>query len=352
MTSVAELTKQFKKTYGDSAAMIGGKMNNIQRIPTGMFAFDLASGGGFPRGRASIVYGPESSGKTNKAFKAIASHQRLWPDYKCAFIGIEGFDGPWAAKLGVQVDDLLVIRPDFAEQVVDITEGLLHADDCGLVVIDSLAAMIGAKEAEVEAEKAAVGGASVLVGKLVRKSTLAFNKADKEGRCPSLIYINQIRQKIGVMYGDPETTPGGGAPNFQAALKVRVYGKNVVDNAISKTMPIAKETTFVIKKWKVPIFAANGVYTMVTVPHGGFECGDTDDFNTVTQYAKQYGLLSKQPKAGWKLGDLDFGTLGEIKELSRQDPTWWLQVKDQLMARVMGTGNVLAPVEDEADADE
>ena len=203
--SAAELLAGFQKDMGESVGSFGGSLANSDRIPTGLFPLDLALGGGFPRGRCSIIYGPESSSKTNIVLRAIASHQMLWPDKINVFFDIENsFDPDWAAQLGVQTDRLIVIKPGYAEQCVDMAESFLYSEDCGIVAIDSLAALVTTGELEASAEKGAFGGASMVTGKLARKTTLALQEAEKQGRYPSLFYVNQTRFKMGVMFGDPE----------------------------------------------------------------------------------------------------------------------------------------------------
>gem|GEM_PF-1531173 len=337
-TSAKELIARHKKSYGEGAVSEGGHQQIVARVPTGLFPFDLASGGGFPRGRASIVYGPESSNKTNICLKAVANHQQLWPEQINIFVAIEGFDPLWARQLGVDTEKLIVLYPSYAEQAVDMIEEYLHADDCGIVVLDSLAAMVTTQEAEKSAEGAIVGGASVAVGKLVRKTTLAFTEAEKAGRSPTLLYINQTRFKIGVMFGNPETMPGGNAPRFQSALTVRVYGKNLTDTKISQVMPVMKETTFTIPKWKVPIVAASGVFKMVTYPHSGFLVGEVDDWNTVSQYLRDAGSLDKAGNKGWTMLGEAYPTLQACKDRVYGDKAFGLEVRRSIIERVLNDG--------------
>lgn len=299
--TAADMLKQYQKTYGEEVGNYGGTLFNAERIPTGLFELDLAMAGGFPRGKVSIIYGPESSGKTNCALLAIANHQRLWPHLTCAFFDIEhSFDPAWAKRLGVDTDKLLVIHPPYAEQAIDMIEGLLYAEDCGLIVLDSLAAMVTTSEADSSAEKAIVGGAALAIGKLTRKTTLALSEAVKQGRLPSLIYINQISFKVGVMFGDPETQPGGTKPRHQSAMTLRLYGKNKIDKAVSETMPVIKETKFIIRKWKCPIISASGEFDMITLPYKGLAPGMSDDFKAIRTHLEHYGQFQKGEKGkGW-----------------------------------------------------
>jgi recombination protein RecA len=244
----------------------------------------------------------------------------------------------------VDVDKLIVVRPDYAEQVVDMVENFLYAEDIGLVAVDSLAAMVTTQEADSSAEKANVGGAALAIGKLVRKTTLALNHAERDGRFPTVLYVNQIRLKIGVMFGNPEDMPGGNAPKYQSAMTVRVYGKNVTDNAVSKTKPVRKHTSFVIKKWKVPIIATHGEYEMATVAHKGLAVGEVDDWNTLSTYLKDFGYLEKT-KTGWRLLDAQYKTLKEARERVYTDWEFGMGLRNDVIQKVLEHG-----VEEPADA--
>lgn len=344
VTMAKDVLAAAQKQYGTSIGSFGGKLNNSSRIRTTALSFDMATGGGFPRNRCSIIYGPESSGKTNLLLRAIAWHQRMFPDKVCALVDLETMDPDWARQLGVDVDKLAWIRPSYAEQAVNIVESLLYAEDCGLVGIDSIAAMITTMEAEKSAEAGSMGGNSIVVGKLVRKSTLALNEAEKANRAATLIYINQTRMKIGVMFGDPETMPGGNAPFFQAALRVRTYGKNKIDTKINKVMPVIKEISFILKKWKVPVVAAAGKFDMVMIPHNGFLPGETDDWNTLSSYLKSYGQFEKA-KGGWLILGQIYPTIDAFKSRIYEDRAFGEEVRDALIARVVKDG--LMPPEDE-----
>lgn len=341
-TSAASLLSSFQTTYGDSIGNFGGNLVDTDRVPTGMFPLDLSLGGGFPRGKCSIIFGPESSGKTNLALLAIANHQLLWPDKTNVFFDVEGsYDPAWAKILGVDTEKVIVIRPSYAEQLVDMVESILQTEDCGIVVIDSLAALVTTQEIDSSAEKANVGGAGLVTGKLVRKTTLALNEAEKNGYKPTLIYINQTRMKIGVMYGNPETQPGGNAPQFQACIRLRVYGKNEMDSKVSTVMPIKKVTTFAISKWKCPILAASGKFEMVTMAHNGMVPGFCDDFNTVAAYLKEFGMFEKADKKGWAILGEVYPTQAEFKAKLYADKKFGTEVRQGIITRLLEDGQTL-----------
>lgn len=341
--SAADMLKTFQKDHGDGIGSFGGKLIDATRIPTGLFPLDLSLGGGFPRGKCSMIYGPESSGKTNIVLLAIANHQRLWPDKVCVFVDVEqSLDPAWAKRLGVDTEKLIVIRPDYAEQMVDMVESLLYTEDCGIVAIDSLAALVTTSELEASAERANVGGSTLVIGKLVRKTTLALGSAEKAGRYPTLFYINQIRSKVGVIYGNPETLPGGNAPNFQAGMKLRVHGKNLMDPKVSSVMPVRKDTTFAIQKWKVPILGTTGKFEMVTIPHKGLETGQCDDFNSVSEHLKAFGMFEKGPKdKGWIIVGSHYDTIAPFKEKLYSDAQFGGEIRQALIERMLKEGQLL-----------
>lgn len=348
---VNALLKAFKKDKGESIGAFGGNMSDMERVPTGIFALDLALGGGFPRGRASMVYGPESAGKTNIVLRMIRMHQKLWPNLKNVFFAVEPFDPMWASKMGVDVDKLLVIRPSFAEEVTDMAESLIHAPDIGMIAIDSLGAMVTNREAGNSAEIMNVGGAGLAISSLARRTTVALTQAEKEGRKPTLMYINQIRNKIGVMRGDPEKTPGGFAVEHQINVKLRFYGKNLVDAAIKKDLPIRKEMSFIVKKHKVPILSLTGAFELVVHPHKGLAIGDTDDFNTICHYLEDLNLKSKGTidvstgevlsKGGYTILGDHYEKLGDFEEKLYGDPVWGNEVREALIKRILKESDMI-----------
>lgn len=332
--TVKDALKQAKKSLGDSIGNFGGTYADVDRCPTGVFPFDMATGGGIPRGRTTIIYGPESSCKTNLAFRAIAMNQKIRPHETNVYIAIEPFDGKWAQKMGVDTDKLVVLKPSYAEQAVDLAEQFLGADDIGIMVIDSLAAMITTQEAEKSAEGFVMGGSAVAVGKLVRRTTLVLNEAEKLGRSPTLVYINQTRFKIGTMHGDPETMPGGNAPKFQAALWVRVRGKNITDKKVTEMYPVRKEVHFTIKKNKLPILADAGMFELVTYPHDNLSIGDTDDFGTLLHYLKDWELLEKSKK-GWAVLGEEYPTQQAFMDRMRADRAFADEVRRAVIETAM-----------------
>ena len=214
-TALAGLEKQFGKgavmRLGDAASM------RVESIPTGSLALDLALGvGGLPRGRVIEVYGPESGGKTTLALHVAAEAQKAGGT--AAFVDVEhALDPQYASALGVDIDDLLVSQPDTGEQALEITEALVRSGAVDVVVVDSVAALVPKAEIEGDMGDSHVGLQARLMSQALRKLTGAIGRSN----C-TVIFINQIREKIGVMFGNPETTPGGRALRFYASVRLEV----------------------------------------------------------------------------------------------------------------------------------
>lgn len=207
------------KTYGKGTVMklSDERVQDVPAIPTGSLSLDIALGvGGIPRGRVIEVYGPESSGKTTLAMHCIAEAQKKGGI--AAFIDAEhAFDKIYAEKLGIDTEDLLISQPDSGEQALEITEHLIRSGAIDVIVIDSVAALVPKGELEGEMGDSKMGLQARLMSQALRKLTGAINKS----RC-SCIFINQLREKIGVMFGNPETTTGGNALKFYASVRLDI----------------------------------------------------------------------------------------------------------------------------------
>lgn len=207
-----------RKRYGEGAIMrLGETAQQVDVIPTGALSLDLALGvGGIPRGRITEVYGPEASGKTTLCLHVIAEAQRRGG--LAAFIDTEhALDPAYAARIGVQVDDLLVSQPDTGEQALEIAEALVRSGALDVVVIDSVAALVPRAEIEGEMGDSHVGLQARLMSQALRKLAGAIKASNT-----ALVFTNQLRQKIGIMFGNPETTTGGMALKFYASVRLDI----------------------------------------------------------------------------------------------------------------------------------
>ncbi|MBR3447700.1 MAG: recombinase RecA [Oscillospiraceae bacterium] len=218
---------QIEKQYGAGAVMRLGQntVQNVQAISTGSLSLDMALGiGGVPRGRIVEIYGPESSGKTTVALQIIAEAQKRGGE--AAFVDVEhALDPVYAQALGVNIDDLLVSQPDSGEQALEIAEALVRSGAIDVIVIDSVAAMTTRAEIEGEMGDSHVGMLARLMSQAMRKLTPVIAKSN----CVA-VFINQVREKIGVMYGNPETTTGGRALKFYASVRMEVRKGEAIKN--------------------------------------------------------------------------------------------------------------------------
>jgi len=219
--AVSIAMQQIEKQHGEGSIMKMGasleKNKNFPSISTGSLSLDLALGiGGFPRGRIVEIYGPEASGKTTLCLHAIASVQKKGGT--AAFVDVEhALDPIRAAKIGVNVDDMLISQPDYGEQALEITETLIRSGGVDLVVIDSVAALVPKSEIEGEMGDHSIGKQARLMSQAMRKLAAAINKTKT-----LVVFTNQIRMKIGVMFGSPETTTGGNALKFYASQRLDI----------------------------------------------------------------------------------------------------------------------------------
>lgn len=220
---------QIEKNFGKGSIMrLGeeGVVEGVQSIPTGSLTLDIATGiGGLPRGRVVEIYGPESSGKTTLALNAIAQAQNAGG--AAAFIDAEhALDVNYAKKIGVKIEDLLVSQPDTGEQALEVAEALVRSGALDIIVIDSVAALVPKAEIEGDMGDSLPGLQARLMSQALRKLTASISKSNT-----TVVFINQIRMKIGVMFGSPETTTGGNALKFYASMRLDIRRiENIKDN--------------------------------------------------------------------------------------------------------------------------
>ena len=212
---LADIEKQFGK--GSVMKLGDHEHKNIDVVPSGSISLDVALGiGGYPKGRIIEIYGPESSGKTTFALHAIAEAQKLGG--RAAFIDAEhALDPTYAAKIGVNIDDLLLSQPDNGEQALEICEALVRSGAISVIVIDSVAALVPQAEIEGEMGDSHVGLQARLMSQALRKLSPVINKTNT-----ICIFINQLREKVGVMFGNPEVTPGGRALKFYSSVRLEI----------------------------------------------------------------------------------------------------------------------------------
>ncbi|MBI2638198.1 recombinase RecA [Candidatus Peregrinibacteria bacterium] len=216
---------QIEKNFGKGSIMKMGESKQvpIETISTGSISLDLALGGGIPRGRVAEIYGPESSGKTTLTLHIIAEAQKRGG--QCAFVDAEhALDPEYAKRIGVDMTNLLVSQPDSGEQALEITETLVRSNAIDVIVIDSVAALTPRAEIEGEMGDSHMGLQARLMSQALRKLTSCISKSKT-----AVIFINQIRMKIGIMFGNPETTPGGNALKFYSSVRMDIRSIGKID---------------------------------------------------------------------------------------------------------------------------
>ncbi len=318
------------KRYGDGSIMRLGDAHKmtIDAIPTGSLSLDLALGiGGIPRGRITEIYGPESSGKTTICQHIVAEVQKLGGT--AAYVDMEhALDPIYAAKCGVDVDNLLVSQPDTGEQALEITETLVRSGAVDLVVIDSVAALVPRSEIEGDMGDAQMGAMARLMSQALRKLSGAINQTKT-----SVIFTNQLRMKIGVMFGNPETTTGGNALKFYASVRLDV--RRIQSIKIGAEIVGNRTRVRVVKNKVAPPFRTAEFDIMYN--EGISKVGDLIDLAT------QLGIVDKRG-AFFSYGETRLGQGREnSKEFLRQNPAVADEIEVTIRQRATG-GEVALPL--------
>jgi len=320
--AVSDAVNQIREKFGDGSIMRLGeaRKTNVESIPTGCLSLDLALGvGGVPRGRIIEIFGPESSGKTTLAQHVVAEVQRIGG--VAAFVDAEhALDPDYAQKIGVKIDELLISQPDTGEQALDIVETLVRSNAVDLIVIDSVAALVPKAEIEGEMGEQHMGLHARLMSQALRKLTGIVSKSRT-----TVIFINQTRMKIGIVFGNPETTTGGMALKFYSSLRIEVrraaqikLGDKIIGNRVK-----AK----VVKNKVAPPFRACEFDIMYN--EGISISGDTLDTGTLEGVVKKNGN-------SYSFGEEKLGVGREAsKAYLRANPELLANIRAQVFAAVL-----------------
>jgi len=319
------------KRYGDGSIMRLGEAHSmvVDTVPTGSLSLDIALGvGGLPRGRIAEIYGPESSGKTTLCQHIVAEVQKLGGT--AAYIDMEhALDPAYAAKCGVDIDNLLVSQPDTGEQALEIAETLVRSGAVDIVVVDSVAALVPRSELEGDMGDATMGVQARLMSQALRKLSGAINQTKT-----MVLFTNQLRQKIGVMFGNPETTTGGQALKFYASIRLdvrRVQSIKVGDEVIGNRTRVR-----VVKNKVAPPFRTAEFDIMFN--EGISKVGDLLDLATNLQIVTKRGAF-------YSYGEIRIGQGREnAKEYLRQNGELAREIETVIRQKAMG-GELVLPID-------
>ena len=314
--AVAQIEKQFGK--GSIMKLGGEKKIDVEVIPTGALSLDMALGvGGIPKGRIIEIYGPESSGKTTLALHIMAEAQKRGE--AVALIDAEhAFDPTYAKNIGLELDDLYISQPDFGEQALEILETLVRSAAFGVIVVDSVAALTPRAEIEGEMGDSHMGLQARLMSQALRKITAVTSKTGT-----TIIFINQLRMKIGIMFGNPETTTGGNALKFYASVRLDIRQK---DKILKDGKIIGHVTRVKVAKNKVAPPFKEATFDMI-YPMG------IDKESSVIDAALEVGIIEK--KGSWyNYGDLQLGQGKEAaSDMLREDK----KLREKIVKEVKAT---------------
>lgn len=313
--------KQIEKQYGQGAIMRLGENSKLKvdAISTGSLTLDLATGiGGLPKGRIIEIYGPESSGKTTLALHCVAEAQKQGGE--AAFIDAEhALDPSYAANLGVDVDSLLVAQPDNGEQALEITEQLVRSGAIDIIVVDSVAALVPKSEIEGDMGDSHVGLHARLMSQALRKLAGAINKSN----C-IIIFINQLREKVGVIYGNPEVTTGGRALKFYASMRIDVRRIEQI-KAPGNEFVGSRTRAKIVKNKVAPPFKSAEFDIMYGT--------GIDKDGEIADMAVNLGIIKKS--GSWfSYGDQRFQGRDRLKELIKTDHAFAAEVEEKIKAEM------------------
>lgn len=305
--TLAEATKKLSKKLGSEIGGLGANFMEFERLPSGIAALDIALAGGIPLGSVSILYGHESSGKTSLCLRLAAQHQHRFPDDAVAWLDPENsWDPEWAVKHGVDPSRVYVYKPTSAEEACDVVDAIAFAKDAGLLVLDSIPALSSIKQLEKQGEQHVMAGATKEVSDVLRKIGGASLEHTKRNHRLTTIYINQLRTKIGVMFGNPETIPGPALQNYQAFLKLKLRQKPILKEKIAP-VPIYAECFAKVEKKKFPICMSAAEWSVITYPHEGHKPLDVNNRRVIEKMLEAYGMLAGSGKE-WLLWGEVFST--------------------------------------------
>jgi RecA/RadA recombinase len=350
------IAQEANEKFGDGTVITGSALvRDPPRLPFGVFAVDFATGGGCPIWGTTCLWGPEAGGKTSLAINAVSMVGRLcWGCFrlkdvctcsgaprpmKAVWLDVEGtFDREWANHIGAGPDDYFYALADYGEMYVNFAEKFLCSDECGLVVLDSLAALVPIREFEAGSEDQFIGNQAKMVTNCVRKIKQRLIRERKREHPCTVIFINQMRKKIGEMFGNPETMPGGHGMLHEFSLLLRIVQKALTEQDKKKFVDskrkkdAATRHSFTIRKEKVLTLARTGEFIRLTdwIPELSLGRGVVDDHRTTLDCAKQYNILEKKGD-NWRILGKKAKRQSDFLKLWRKDPGEYHRVQTEVL---------------------
>lgn len=307
---IASVVAKFNNRPG-LVRLASAPTTSFGRLATGVLCIDLCLAGGFMRSKGSMLYGEKSTGKSTISDLAIASAQREEPESVAVKIDIEGTHDPaWSRRLGVDQERLIVVEPESGEEAVDIADGMFRSQEVSIVVTDSIAMITPMKEITESSETSLVGVHARLIGNYLRRLNNAMLQERHRGHFPSLIHINQFRMKIGVVFGDPRTLPGGKALEFCTVQQVQTYNKEHKDEKSSEV--IHNEHEVHITKDKTGGVLKVGKFKLLrSEEHTGYAPGTIPQAHTLVNYGTIAGVVSGKYTLG------QYGSFRSFDDINR-----------------------------------
>lgn len=337
-TEFSKLLAQIEKDRGEKIILPANVIPPACCIPTGAFTLDFALMGGLPEGFATMIYGLESSGKTTMTLKSVAAFQRKHPNKLAVWVDTESmFDPDWAAKLGCDLKRLHIVHPATGEEAVDLMAAAMEPIEVGMVIMDSIPGCVPKAVVDRSAEDQTMAVLARLMGIFCSKILTAWGKERRRNHRVTVLIINQFRSKVGLVFGDPRTLPGGRQINHMPSTKIEIKNSEVMgEDAVGNEVVDLNDHTFKITKAKHGSSIRSGQFQMVINPDKDEHLaqGDFEDFKTVITFAKKFGLLAG---GGGKyrlpiITDQFFPKHDDIIEFFKQSPELFETMKAYLIA--------------------
>jgi len=347
----SQLVAKLSKDHGDLLLVRASdeRVTQMRRISSGIFPLDVAIGGGWPAGRVHVIFGKKSTAKTTIVLSTIAAAQKCcancWTPYVenkcecrtyreplCAYVDVEGtFDKAWAVARGVDLDKMLLSKPSSAELALDMADALVRSKEVDILALDSIAFLTPEKEKKEDVSDMTPAMQARLVNKAVRKFVSGLNEMElATGRRPTIFLTNQIRMKVGVIFGSPETQSGGMAPGFAATVELKTKGgKYTMDTDLGQPMYV--ELNFEVTKNKAWVPHISDNYRIVLSDMLSKKKGDIYDEHRMLALAKKIDLLENAGGKGWKVFGEVWGTQMQVEARLVQAPEFKARVWKSLM---------------------